>query len=62
MDATSIITQVSRDDEQLGTYGPEKGKTKKMDGWLIICSLVRSFKTSLIYKFRRYAYLTKLLK
>lgn len=32
MDATSIITQVSRDDEQLGTYGPEKGKTTKKVG------------------------------
>lgn len=26
MDASSIITQVSRDDEQLNTYQPENGK------------------------------------
>lgn len=26
MDGTSIITQVSRDDEQLNSYPPEKGK------------------------------------
>lgn len=26
MDATSIITQVSRDDEQLNVYAGEKGK------------------------------------
>lgn len=28
MDATSIITQVSRDDEQLNVYPGEKGKTR----------------------------------
>lgn len=28
MDATSIITQVSRDDDQLGNYGAGKGNDK----------------------------------
>ncbi|XP_046676216.1 phosphatase Herzog [Homalodisca vitripennis] len=31
MDASSIITQVSRDDEQLGSYSPEKGHIPRVD-------------------------------
>jgi len=31
MDASSIITQVSRDDDQLGNYSPEKGHIQRVD-------------------------------
>lgn len=43
MDASSIITQVSREDEQLNSYPPEKGKgkhDKHTVSILLICVLV----------------------
>lgn len=30
MDASSIITQVSRDDEQLNNYGSDRGKSSEL--------------------------------
>lgn len=43
MDASSIITQVSRDDDQLGNFSSEKGKFTNKRDWPPLCWYVNLY-------------------